>query len=132
MWRAALTHSHTLQCRACLALFLRSSHPRLTVFGEIGYSVTTRFIKASTLHPRVLRGNPLVYGSIGLTAALQVLVGAAVPLLLAGHGRCMLPAAAQLCSDRACAAHALRCMLPTLLLRRLLPAVLRVYACRWR
>lgn len=28
------------------------------VFGEIGYSITTRFIKTSTLHPRVLRGNP--------------------------------------------------------------------------
>jgi hypothetical protein len=28
------------------------------VFGEIGYSITTRFIKASTLHPRVFKGNP--------------------------------------------------------------------------
>jgi hypothetical protein len=28
------------------------------VFGEIGYSVTTRFIKASTFHPRVFKGNP--------------------------------------------------------------------------
>jgi hypothetical protein len=28
------------------------------VFGEIGYSITTRFIKASTFHPRVFKGNP--------------------------------------------------------------------------
>jgi hypothetical protein len=28
------------------------------VFGEIGYSITTRFIKVSTVHPRVFRGNP--------------------------------------------------------------------------
>jgi hypothetical protein len=28
------------------------------VFSEIGYSITTRFIKASTFHPRVLKGNP--------------------------------------------------------------------------
>jgi magnesium-transporting ATPase (P-type) len=44
------------------------------VFGEIGYSVTTRFIKASCLHPRVFRGNWTVYLSIGITAALQVLL----------------------------------------------------------
>jgi magnesium-transporting ATPase (P-type) len=44
------------------------------VFGEIGYSVTTRFIKASSLHPRVFRGNWTVYVSIGITAALQVLL----------------------------------------------------------
>lgn len=28
------------------------------VFGEIGYSITTRFVKASTFHPRVFKGNP--------------------------------------------------------------------------
>jgi hypothetical protein len=28
------------------------------VFGEIGYSITTRFIKKTTFHPRVFRGNP--------------------------------------------------------------------------
>jgi hypothetical protein len=42
------------------------------VFGEIGYALTTRFIKASTLHPRALHGNPWCFLSIGLTAALQV------------------------------------------------------------
>lgn len=42
------------------------------VFGEIAYSVTTRYIKASCVHPRVLRGNPLALVSIGVTAALQV------------------------------------------------------------
>ncbi|KAF8062005.1 calcium-transporting ATPase 1 [Scenedesmus sp. PABB004] len=41
------------------------------VFGEIGYAVTTRFIKASTFHPRALRGNPWCYASIGVTIALQ-------------------------------------------------------------
>jgi Cation transporting ATPase, C-terminus len=44
------------------------------VFGEIGYSLTTRYVKASCVHPRVLRGNPLVFFSIGLTAALQILL----------------------------------------------------------
>eukprot|EP00878_Enallax_costatus_P016801 GHUV01017632.1.p1 GENE.GHUV01017632.1~~GHUV01017632.1.p1 ORF type:complete len:499 (+),score=115.77 GHUV01017632.1:381-1877(+) len=42
------------------------------VFCEIGYSLTTRFIKRTTLHPRVFRGNRLVFVSIGITAALQV------------------------------------------------------------
>eukprot|EP00878_Enallax_costatus_P000946 GHUV01001076.1.p1 GENE.GHUV01001076.1~~GHUV01001076.1.p1 ORF type:complete len:1052 (+),score=317.95 GHUV01001076.1:265-3420(+) len=42
------------------------------VFGEIGYALTTRFIKASTFHPRALRGNRWCYVSIILTAALQV------------------------------------------------------------
>ncbi|WIA38354.1 hypothetical protein OEZ86_001687 [Tetradesmus obliquus] len=41
------------------------------VFGEIGYAMTTRFIKASTLHKRALHGNPWCFLSIGLTAALQ-------------------------------------------------------------
>eukprot|EP00775_Hariotina_reticulata_P004052 gene4052-4299_t len=44
------------------------------VFGEIGYAITTRFIKASTFHPRALRGNPWCFASIGVTAALQVLL----------------------------------------------------------
>lgn len=34
--------------------------------------MTTRFIKASTLHKRALHGNPWCFLSIGLTAALQV------------------------------------------------------------
>ncbi|KAI8475579.1 MAG: cation transporting ATPase [Monoraphidium minutum] len=42
------------------------------VFGEIAYAVTTRFIKVSSFHPRVFRGNPLCFISIGVTAALQV------------------------------------------------------------
>jgi hypothetical protein len=39
---------------------------------QTGYALTTRFIKASTLHPRALHGNPWCFLSIGLTAALQV------------------------------------------------------------
>jgi hypothetical protein len=46
------------------------------VFGEIGYALTTRFIKASTLHKRALHGNPWCFLSIGITAALQVCGGA--------------------------------------------------------
>jgi len=42
------------------------------VFCEIGYVVTTRFLKLSTFHPRVFRGNPLCFGSMLLTAALQI------------------------------------------------------------
>lgn len=42
------------------------------VFGEIGYSITTRFLKMTTFHPRGLRGNPLCFISMGLTATLQV------------------------------------------------------------
>jgi hypothetical protein len=42
------------------------------VFGEIGYSITTRLIKHSTFHPRVLKGNVFVYLSISVTAGLQV------------------------------------------------------------
>jgi magnesium-transporting ATPase (P-type) len=42
------------------------------VFGEIGYVVTTRFLKMSTFHPRVFIGNPLCFASMILTAALQV------------------------------------------------------------
>jgi magnesium-transporting ATPase (P-type) len=42
------------------------------VFGEIGYAITTRFIKATTFHTRALRGNRWCYLSIGITAALQV------------------------------------------------------------
>lgn len=42
------------------------------VFGEIGYVVTTRFIKLSTFHLRVFQGNPYCFLSIALTAGLQV------------------------------------------------------------
>lgn len=42
------------------------------VFGEIGYAITTRFVKSSSFHPRVFRGNPLCWGSVAVTAALQV------------------------------------------------------------
>lgn len=44
------------------------------VFGEIGYSITTRFIKVSTFHPRVFQGNPWCWVSIAVTAALQVML----------------------------------------------------------
>lgn len=44
------------------------------VFGEIGYSLTTRYIKASCVHPRVFKGNWVAFLSIGVTAALQVLL----------------------------------------------------------
>ena len=42
------------------------------VFGEIGYVLTTRFLKMSTFHPRVFKGNPLCFASMAITAALQV------------------------------------------------------------
>lgn len=38
------------------------------VFGEIGYSITTRFIKASTFHPRVFKGNPWCEWALFLVA----------------------------------------------------------------
>jgi magnesium-transporting ATPase (P-type) len=41
------------------------------VFCEIGYSITTRFIKLSTLHPRVFRGNIWIWISCLVTAVLQ-------------------------------------------------------------
>eukprot|EP00775_Hariotina_reticulata_P008890 gene8890-9068_t len=44
------------------------------VFGEIGYSITTRFIKRSSFHLRVFKGNPLCFVSISVTAGLQVLI----------------------------------------------------------
>ncbi|WIA10648.1 hypothetical protein OEZ85_010828 [Tetradesmus obliquus] len=44
------------------------------VFSEIGYSITTRFVKASALHPRVFRGNWVMLASVCVTAALQVLL----------------------------------------------------------
>lgn len=44
----------------------------MLVFAEIGYSVTTRFLKMSTFHPRVFRGNPLCFISMAVTAVLQV------------------------------------------------------------
>lgn len=46
----------------------------MLVFGEIAYSITTRYIKASCIHPRVFQGNPLAFVSIGVTAALQMLL----------------------------------------------------------
>jgi magnesium-transporting ATPase (P-type) len=44
------------------------------VFGEIGYSITTRFIKQTSFHPRVFKGNPLCFVSIFVTAGLQVAI----------------------------------------------------------
>ena len=44
------------------------------VFCEIGYAVTTRYIKLSTIHPRVIKGNIWMAVSIGLTAILQVII----------------------------------------------------------
>lgn len=44
----------------------------ILIFGEIGYCITTRFIKASTLHRRTFFGNPWCYISIGLTIVLNV------------------------------------------------------------
>lgn len=42
------------------------------VFGEIGYCLTTRFIKMSTFHPRVFVGNYVIFLTMALTAGLQV------------------------------------------------------------
>lgn len=44
------------------------------VFCEIGYAITTRFIKHSTLHPRVFRGNVWIWVSCLVTAVLQCVI----------------------------------------------------------
>jgi Ca2+-transporting ATPase len=44
------------------------------VFGEIAYALTTRFVKATSFHPRSFRGNPLCFISIAVTAALQFML----------------------------------------------------------
>jgi magnesium-transporting ATPase (P-type) len=44
------------------------------VFCEIGYALTTRFVKLSTFHPRVFRGNPWCFVAMGITATLQVMI----------------------------------------------------------
>jgi magnesium-transporting ATPase (P-type) len=44
------------------------------VFCEIGYAITTRFIKLSTLHPRVFSGNIWMFISCLLTAVFQVII----------------------------------------------------------
>lgn len=57
-----------------LSLALRRAEAfNCLVFCEIGYSITTRFIKKSSLHKRTFFGNWTVYLSIGITAALQVI-----------------------------------------------------------
>jgi len=56
-----------------LSIALRRAEAfNILVFAEIGYCVTTRFIKASTFHPRALRGNKWAIYSILVTVALQV------------------------------------------------------------
>ena len=57
---------------ACCHCSNRAQAFNSLVFGEIGYVLTTRFIKMSTFHPRVFKGNPLCFASMALTAALQV------------------------------------------------------------
>jgi magnesium-transporting ATPase (P-type) len=58
-----------------LSLDLRRAEAfNMLVFGEIGYALTTRFIKASTFHPRVFRGNPWCFVSMFVTGALQVML----------------------------------------------------------
>jgi hypothetical protein len=58
-----------------LSLDLRRAEAFNTlVFGEIGYALTTRFIKASTFHPRVFRGNPWCFVAMAVTAGLQVML----------------------------------------------------------
>jgi potassium/sodium efflux P-type ATPase len=42
------------------------------VFGEIGYSITTRFIKQPSYHPSTFNTNPIVYAAIGSTVAFQL------------------------------------------------------------
>ncbi len=42
------------------------------VYGQIGYAVTARFLKSSSFHPKVFRGNPWCWPAIAVTAALQV------------------------------------------------------------
>jgi magnesium-transporting ATPase (P-type) len=42
------------------------------IFGEIGYSITTRFIKQPSYLPSTFNTNPIVYPAIGITVALQL------------------------------------------------------------
>ena len=42
------------------------------VAAQIGYFVPCRFLKASTLHPRVLYGNWVAYASIAFTIVIMV------------------------------------------------------------
>uniref|UniRef100_A0A7R9Z7E3 Cation-transporting P-type ATPase C-terminal domain-containing protein n=1 Tax=Chlamydomonas euryale TaxID=1486919 RepID=A0A7R9Z7E3_9CHLO len=44
------------------------------VFCEIGYCLTTRFIKMSTFHPRVFKGNYVIFLTMALTAGMQVFI----------------------------------------------------------
>jgi len=44
------------------------------VFCEIGYCLTTRFIKMSTFHPRVFTGNYVIFLTMFLTAGMQVFI----------------------------------------------------------
>jgi magnesium-transporting ATPase (P-type) len=42
------------------------------VFGQIGYAITVRFLKTTSFHPKVFRGNRWCWPAIGVTAGLQV------------------------------------------------------------
>lgn len=44
------------------------------VFCEIGYAITTRFIKLSTLHPRFFTGNIWMFISCGITVVFQCII----------------------------------------------------------
>ncbi|KAG1666905.1 hypothetical protein FOA52_005965 [Chlamydomonas sp. UWO 241] len=44
------------------------------VFCEIGYCLTTRYIKMSTFHPRVFTGNPIMFVTMLLTLGVQFLI----------------------------------------------------------
>eukprot|EP00879_Flechtneria_rotunda_P021127 GHRR01022257.1.p1 GENE.GHRR01022257.1~~GHRR01022257.1.p1 ORF type:complete len:155 (+),score=42.35 GHRR01022257.1:185-649(+) len=58
-----------------LSLALRRAEAfNVLVFSEIGYSITTRFIKVTSFSVRTLTGNPWCWVSIAVTAALQVLL----------------------------------------------------------
>ena len=52
------------------------------VAAQIGYFITCRFLKATTLHPRVLFGNWIAYASIAFTVFVMVRLAPRLPLTL--------------------------------------------------
>lgn len=39
---------------------------------QVSYFITCRFLKTSTFHPRLFRGNKMIYVSVPITLALMV------------------------------------------------------------
>jgi hypothetical protein len=41
-------------------------------FSQVAYFICCRFLKTATFHPRVFRGNRMIYVSVPITLALMV------------------------------------------------------------